>query len=218
MFLRDFLCKIGCKFGRPGFYILTLQFCIFGCAHNPTYTPEIGAIGTRFQHGGVVYSIPVDHPVLKMKLVTAGVTSDNMLSIRVYFVRKGPPQGEYMISNELAVVLPDSEKEIGPNRIHASGRGRPMIRLAELPKQAIELLFPLPEGPKSYPYLTFKWKIHYFQSGEEKVLAQSDRFDLNDPHLKNGVGFNSPDMEFPIEEYSTFPPDFDWIPSGWLWW
>jgi hypothetical protein len=211
---------ICCQWTRSSVLLMVFSVVgsMVGCAHQPTYKPEVGAIGTKFSHGGVVYSVPPDNPVLKMKLVSAGITSDNQLSIRIYFVRKGPPQGEYLLPSELSIILPDTDVEIHPAKIHASGKGRPMIRLAELPRQAIELLFPVPPGGHNYPSLRFLWKIHYFQAGDEKVIAQSEKFDLKDHHLKNGVGAEMSDTDYPFDEYTSFPADSDWIPAGWLWW
>jgi hypothetical protein len=188
-----------------------------GCSTEPSFKPEVGGAGALFSHGGVVYSIPPKAPVLKMKLVSLGVTKENMLLLRMYFVRKGEPAAEFIDPKEQSILLPDSTSGITPAKVHASGKAKPLIKLASLPKQGVELLFPLPAGGHEYPFINLNWKIHYTQGGVSKVMAETERFDFvskNTP--QQGVGNYYGDVDFPDVYYNRM--NAEWFAPDWMWW
>jgi hypothetical protein len=127
-----------------GLFFTTLIF--LGCSSKPTFQPEVSGKGVLSSHGGVIYSIPPKNPVLRMKLVASGVTKDNMLLVRMFFLRKGPPAGEFLDPKEQSILLPDGRFSIIPSKVHANGAAKPLIKLTDSRKQGVELLFPLPTG------------------------------------------------------------------------
>jgi hypothetical protein len=189
------------------------------CSSKPIFQPEVGGAGAKSYHGGVVYSIPPQNPVLKMNLVSLGINKDNMLLVRMYFVRHGQPANEYLNPKEQSILLPDSTTPIFPAKVHAYGAGKPLIKLAAKPKQGIELLFPLPPGGggEKYPFIKLNWKIHYVRDGSDRVMAQTERFDYvyREPP-QEGVGVYDGDDLFPPYAYSPFPED--WYTPEWIWW
>jgi hypothetical protein len=196
---------------------LFLTFVCFACSSKPTFKPEVGGGGAVFSRGGVVYSIPPQNPVLKMKLVSMVIPKETMVHVTMFFLRKGPPAGEYLDPKEQFILLPDSKSNIYPARVHASAVGKPLIKLAEVPKQAVELLFPVPEGGHQYPHINLHWKIHYNQDGQERTMAETERFDYvekDGPQM--GVGHYYGDLEFPYGGYAPLP--MEWATPGWLWW
>ena len=200
---------------KLSFLLFTLL--LISCASSPTFKPEVDGAGAKSTTGGVVYSIPPKNPVLKMKLVSLGITKENMVHVQMFFLRKGAPAGEYLDPREQSISLPDSSVNIYPARVHASAAGKPLIKLADTPKEAVELLFPVSKGTHLFPYIMLSWKLHYVQDGQVKTMAETERFDLtdkSDPQLSVGhyLGYE----DFPYAGYDPFPAD--WVTPGWLWW
>jgi hypothetical protein len=186
------------------------------CSTQPTFSPEVGGPGAMFFRGGVVYSVPPKNPVVKMKLVSLGITKDNMLMVRMYFLRKGPAAGEYLDPKEQMVWLPDAASGILPAHVHANGVGKPLVKLAEAQRQAVELFFPVPRGGHDYPYVKLDWKIHYTKDGANKTVAETERFDLVQKEgTQEGVGSYSGDAEFP---YGYANAQDMWFANDLMWW
>jgi hypothetical protein len=199
------------------FIMLSLLF-VMACASKPSFSPEISGAGGKYSPGGVVYSIPVKHPVIKMKLINLGIDKDNNLLVRMYFLRKDESASEYLDPREQAIILPDSKTEILPTKVHASVEGKPLIKLSDATKQSVEFLFPLPKGGHQYPYIKLNWKLHYLQLASEQTMAETERFDLvqKDDKDQKGVGSYYGDLEFPYGGYAPLPAE--WVTDGWMWW
>jgi hypothetical protein len=189
------------------------------CATKPTFKPEVDGAGAISGHGGVVYSIPSKNPVLKMKLASMWIPKQKMVHLRIYFLRKGAAANEYLDPREQSIVLPDSATPIAPSRVHASTAAKPIIKLADVQRQTVELLFPVPQGgAHEYPYIKLNWKIHYVQDGKNQVMSETVRFDyISKSEPQKGVGQYDGDVEFPYANYFSPPPE-DWITPGWMWW
>jgi hypothetical protein len=186
------------------------------CASQPVFKPEVSGPGAMSYQGGVVYSVPPNNPVLKMKLQSLGINKENKLTVRMFFVRKGEPAGEFLDPKEQSIGLPDSSSNIYPSRVHANGEGKPMIKLASNPKQVVELEFLVPSGTHDFPYIKLNWKIHYKKDGEEKTMARAERFDLVEKTgNQEGVGTYNSEADFP-HGYATYPEE--WFTPAWLWW
>lgn len=192
-------------------------FMASACTSQPTFKPEVEGPGAMSARGGVVYSVPPEDPVLKMKLVSLGINKDNMAHVRLFFLRKGAPAGELLDPKEQSLTLADSTSLIYPARIHAIANAKPLIKLDDRERQVVELLFAVPKGSHQYPYVSLNWKVHYRKNGQDKVMDGTDRFDLvekNEPQA--GVGSYSGDLEFPDIGAAPFPDE--WASPGLLWW
>jgi len=219
------LCPRSVYLNLMTFHPRTLLSAVFSllvlsaCSSAPRFAPEVGGDGGKYSKGGVVYSIPPQHPVLKMKFVSMVIPKEQALHVQIYFVRKGSPAGEYMDPREQSVLLPDSTQEIHPSRVHANGAKKPMIGLADAAQQAVELIFPVPSAHShDYPFILLKWKIHYQENGADHVMSETERFDYVQPmEAQEGVGNYVGDLEFPAVGYiDPLPPVWFW--PGWLWW
>jgi hypothetical protein len=200
-------------------YLILLCFSLAACSTATVYKPEIGGSGAKWSHGSVIYAIPTENPILKMKLVSLVQPKNKMLHVRMYFVRKAAGTGEYIDPKELSLSVPDSSTLIYPARIHADGAGKPLIKLGGHAKQAVEVLFATPKGGDEYPYVKLNFKIHYKKDGQDLAMSETQRFDYVDKseHEELGVGRYDGSLEFPAIGAA---PDIDdmWYPGGWLWW
>ena len=162
---------------------------------------------------GVVYSIPPDSPKLKLKIVSGGMNSDRLLSIRLYFYRIGdvPPTAlESLDPQELTVSYGSSKNEVHPAKVRGNPSFKPFIQLSSRKTQMIELAFPIPSdvstsvGVQSFE---FYWKLRV---GKKLIETQATVFDRTDR-----AAHNAP-------QASEFPADIDadnfWVEGGWLWW
>jgi hypothetical protein len=208
--------------GIVRFALPIFLFSLFACSSKPTYKPEVGGEGARASsRGGVLYSIPPENPVMKMRIASAVLPGKKKVQVRLLFVRKGAPAGEYLDPREQSLVLPDSNDEIHPSRVHADSAYKPLVRLDGAKKQAVELEFPLPAGGRhEYPYIQLKWKIHYRQGGQDKNMSELERFDfIRKAEPKQGPGQQAEweDVDFPYMDYGNpLPPE--WMNPGFLWW
>jgi hypothetical protein len=189
---------------------------VLAACNSPSFKPEISgdAISSR---GGVIYSLPAENPVLKMKVVSLGVKKD-MLRLRLYFVRKGAPANEYLDPREQFLYLPDSTNPISVSKVHAPDASRPLVKLSDRPKQTVELMFPIPSGTHNYPYVEVQWKVHFSVDGQPQVMAQKERFDIIPKNPQASVGSTGGDPDFPFEDFEDFPGNSEWGAPGLLWW
>jgi hypothetical protein len=199
---------------------LGLIFAAFlgtACSTSKVYQPEVGGAGAQSSRGSVIYSIPPEQPVLKMKLVSAVEPKNKRLRVRMYFVRKGAPAGEFLDPREQALILPDTKEPLFPIKIHAIADAKPRIMLFKNERQVVELLYDVPKGGDAYPYIQLKWKIHYQKNGQPETIAQTERFDyVEKTASQQGVGQYEGSLEFP---FIGEAPDIDsWYPDGSLWW
>jgi hypothetical protein len=196
-------------------YLSVAALALAACASSRSqFQPEAGADGAKVSRGGLVYSIPPAQPVLKMKLLSAGVGKGGQLKIQMFFHRIGDPA-----PREQYITLDDSKEAIYPVKVHASVEGKPMIRLGKYERQAIELLFQLPKtGSGKMAFFMLNWKLHYTQAGQKQEIAEAERFDLIDkPDLPRGVGqYDREEMIFPYAGYDDIPES--WTNPGWMWW
>jgi hypothetical protein len=207
--MRRYLKLVALSFGFLG---------LAGCAHSYYYVPEIAGNGATFTRGGVLYVIPPESPRLRMKLVSLGVKTNpeqqKILHIRMYFVRlSSATTPEYLDVTDQSLILPSSSNPISPSKVHANTKQRPNIELANVDKQVIELLFPLPQGSagaNSFQSFLLKWKIHY----DGKFEEQTTRFDRQDMAPQQGVG----EYEYPPDEEESLQENSPWVPQGWGWW
>ncbi len=202
--------------------IFVILFAVFsvvglgGCSTASYYQPEVDGPGAKWSNGNVVYSLPPDGPILRMKLVSAVQPKNKSLRVRMYFRRKSAGADEYLDPNEQSLSVPDSSTLILPSRIHASNAGKPLIKLADTPKQLVELHYVLPKGGVEYPYIILNWKIHYKKEGQDLVMAGTERFDYVDAsEIQRAVGQYGGSLEFPAIGEA---PDIEWSLYGRMWW
>jgi|GEM_PF-5256528 len=219
--LKIFLESVESIFKQGGifmkFYFATVCVFLSGCATPPTFQPEVGGEGAMYSKGGVVFSIPPQKPVLKMK-ISSILIPKKRAHIRLFFIRKGEASGAFLDPQEQVLLLPNSSIEIRPVGVHADLAGKPMIKLANIEKQAVELIFPLPSSEGyEYPYLTLKWKLHYREGGNEEIMTESERFNIVKSIEPNGTMGASGLSDFP-EGDPSMPVTDMWMLPTWAWW
>ena len=187
-------------------------FFQISCAHTPSYTPEIWGVGAMHGKGdGIIYSIPPKDPDLKMKIISGGIQSDRLLSLRIYFFRtkNASAEPEYLDPKELSVKYGPKEPEVFPAKIKANQEHKPMLQLTAEKRQEIELAFPIPADvdPKvGVESFVFYWKVHY---GKNLTDAQAAAFDRKDKAARNAPG---PD-DFPETDTDPY-----WGDDNLIWW
>ena len=190
---------------------------LVSCASKPRFQPDVGGAGANSKKNAVIYSIPPNHPVLKMKLVSAGVNNDKMLVVRLFIKRTGESVDDYLDPREQVLTLPDSRVLIYPGKVHASSVAKPVVKIGDASKQAIELLFPLPSGEDHYAYFNLKWKIHYRIGVTSKTMSENERFEaIAENPVARGVGEGAGDSDFPFDDYGPFPEG--WMGPDMMWW
>jgi hypothetical protein len=153
--------------------------------------PEIEGDGAMFGGKGVIYSIPVQQPELKMKLLSQGMekapanahlpSGSNVLRIGMNFKIANPQktgQVPYLDPKEVILVL--SEKsEFQPILVHSNLKKESIIHLTGKSKIAVELFYSLPNqvSEREIQFFSLRWKIHYGKNGSEQQLTRFDRRD-----------------------------------------
>ena len=193
---------------------ISLGVFVVGCSTKPTFAPEVEGVGVISSHGGVVYSIPPQDPVLKMKLVSMVIPRVNGLHVRMYFIRKDNLVKEYLDPNEQYILLPDSSIKIYPESVRPNSLNKQVINL-DAAKQAVELVFRLPGGePHGYEFIKLNWKIHYKKNGEDQIMEKAERFNYVQTVDPTNNNTKSDNDGFPS---GNGPFSNEWLTPGWSW-
>ena len=167
-------------------FLLLMGFQFSGCAHHYFYAPEIKGQAVKYERGsGVIYSIPVKIPRVKMNLMSLGVVKTKLgnsatsegpaLLMRAYFVRTTDDVPC------IPILINPSEFELSFQKYQLTPTLKTQIELSCEKSQAIEFLYPLPPTISTNQDLEsffIDWKVYLKL---EKIVAhQKARFNLED--------------------------------------
>jgi hypothetical protein len=184
------------------------------CSHV-RYVPEIpDDSGVLFDHDSLVYSIPPTHPIDKLKLSFRGVKDGNKLHLHLRFIRKQNLKSgnhEVLDPKEQTVQIAGEGPWLTPVKVHASSSSKPLIKLNNAERQAIDLIYELPlengETPR-LEFFTFRWKI---QNIPGDTGVHTVRFDRRHSSISSSNG----DADFAAFGDTDDP---SWYPNDWGWW
>lgn len=211
------------------FILFAFLLILLGCAHSYYYTPEIAGNGAMSSKGGIVYSIPADSPRYKMKVAYLGIADESVsshfhkkektLRVRMYFLKKtGAKNAGFIDPKDEVLTLDSSDLKIHPSAVFARSKKRPLIELADRPKQAVDFFFALPEGNQgtlAIQHFSLQWTVHYDAKNSE---SQSTRFDRQDSRPQSGAEMFPEDSMYPFDESPLLAPDPDWMMDDWDFW
>ena len=185
------------------------------CGHT-TYKPEVSGPKAALSKGGVVFPIPpTGAPDVKMKLVSQPTPKDQTLHLQMFFKRMTTDASKRASIDPHAqiLILPDDGAQIRPSKVYANTAAKPYVDLSSADKQAIELVYQLPQGGDKYPYYSLRWAINY---GAGRIETHTTRFD-RDAKPSGNPDPLAPDFPWIDAYQSEYGPD--WFgPAGWGWW